>query len=567
MISSKTYRSRSEAPNYGSPGCFGALPSVMRIFALLLACFYSQALLAQSPPQAPEFTHLDGQEIGGAGGNHDFTGLPLTQGGWTDLHSLIMSSGYADARIVYVSSSQGNDSTAQVYSPASAAVGGQPLNPAGNIRPYAGLSAAYNQLRDGYPDVLLMRRGDTWSSSLGIAKRGRSNAQRMIVAAYGPATAARPVVGIVSSSSDNANDLILAHYEMSTDSAVGVFRGNNILKEGVSWTYTGIGEVPTVEFWAKNSVYRRGSFRGVMIYSGWGSSEGPNGFNNGLLEECAHYNRPGVQHGPGFRMNIYANDNVDNMTSRYNVSAFSPSTGWRQRGLGTIEGVVVLKNFNLTAFEIGGDVPWVPVLSDSLVMRYNLAMNTDSPWWVTDARSAVIEGNIVSEGDFRYQEKYFPVSNVVFQDNIIRNVRFTFVANSLPITGPWLFRRNDFQRPSGGQLLNLNGNFTFEDNNRFYSSSTQDAWFSNGYAANIPANGTNLQVNYPSPERDIVTYMQSLGASPLGDQQATEWFMYGVPGNASLRGMMNNRYGAWDERFTAKALINYVRAGYGRSPI
>lgn len=61
--------------------------------------------------------------------------------GWTDLDALINSAPYASSRIVYVSTS-GSDATGQVYSPASAALGGNPTNPTGTIAPYATLAAA-----------------------------------------------------------------------------------------------------------------------------------------------------------------------------------------------------------------------------------------------------------------------------------------------------------------------------------------------------------------------------------------------------------------------------------------
>jgi hypothetical protein len=91
--------------------------SAIGIGLLLVA---SGALAQQAEPVPPVIITLDGVPTTAAGSVHDFTGLPLTSDGWTDLHGMIMSQGYSDARIVYVSTS-GNDSTAQVYGQASAA--------------------------------------------------------------------------------------------------------------------------------------------------------------------------------------------------------------------------------------------------------------------------------------------------------------------------------------------------------------------------------------------------------------------------------------------------------------
>ena len=99
----------------------------------------------------------------------------------------------ADSRLIYVANS-GNDTTAQTYTPSSAAVGTDPYNPAGAILPYATLDAALAQARAGYPDYILLKRGDTWTRTAMMAmKAGRAATERMVLGYYGSATA-RPIV-------------------------------------------------------------------------------------------------------------------------------------------------------------------------------------------------------------------------------------------------------------------------------------------------------------------------------------------------------------------------------------
>jgi hypothetical protein len=99
----------------------------------------------------------------------------------------------ADSRLIYVSSS-GNDSTAQVYSPASTEVGADPFNPSGHMLPYASIDAALTKARAGYPDYILLKRGDTWTHDAVIQlKAGRSAAERSVLGYYGSA-AARPTI-------------------------------------------------------------------------------------------------------------------------------------------------------------------------------------------------------------------------------------------------------------------------------------------------------------------------------------------------------------------------------------
>lgn len=84
-----------------------------------------------------------------------------------------------DTRIVYVSSSEGDDANTG-------------LSPSSPLRT---LAAGIALLRDGYPDWLLLKRGDTWfDESLGTWTRsGRSSQQPMVISSYGDGID-RPVI-------------------------------------------------------------------------------------------------------------------------------------------------------------------------------------------------------------------------------------------------------------------------------------------------------------------------------------------------------------------------------------
>ncbi len=84
--------------------------------------------------------------------------------GWTTFESS------ADTRVIYVSSSAGNDSN-DGLSPES---------------PKRTIAAGRDMLRHGQPDWLLLRRGDVWNEALGQWKKsGRSDDERMVVSTYG----------------------------------------------------------------------------------------------------------------------------------------------------------------------------------------------------------------------------------------------------------------------------------------------------------------------------------------------------------------------------------------------
>jgi len=106
--------------------------------------------------------------------------LPVDDAGWTAFRES------ADSRLVYVSSSAGDDETARVYAPCDVAVGDDPFQPAGSVQPFRTLEAALEHARDGHPDWVLLKRGDVWRETKVSLRGGRSAAEPSLVGAYGP---------------------------------------------------------------------------------------------------------------------------------------------------------------------------------------------------------------------------------------------------------------------------------------------------------------------------------------------------------------------------------------------
>ncbi len=154
---------------------------------------------------------------------NDFSLPPQDSDGW----SILTPS--ADSRLIYVSSSSGDDTTAQVYLPAAAEIGSDPFDPAGTIMPFATLQAAQEQLRDGYPDYLLLKRGDSWTPGQGVSLgKGRSVTERMVVAAYGDLSVERPLVknsGVYLNRSGNAAVIGVHFYSADRNPAEAEFVG------------------------------------------------------------------------------------------------------------------------------------------------------------------------------------------------------------------------------------------------------------------------------------------------------------------------------------------------------
>ncbi len=493
------------------------------------------------------------------------------QSGWTDLDALINSPAYASSRIVYVSTS-GNDGTGQIYSPSSPQLGGQPTNPTGSVAPYATLAAAWAQIRDGQADVMLLRRGDTWTENLALNKLGASSTARIIFAAYGNIATARPQTGhVYPQSASTAGNQILAHYRINFTAAGDQFsQGSRVRFEGIH--FEGVGDPSTVFATSITDGFDtfRCTHRRCRLFTFGGLPRGTMTFLENVM-----WLPPGYVGGGGFEHNQYFQFDIGDIDSRRNISALSRGVGFRQRGLGTVEANLVLK-CPIATFDIGTNTYYGsgdPAQRGTFLnFRYNLALHSPGAYAFYDIRNATIEHCLMLEDQYLiYWEDPAavgnppPVTNVVLQDSVFYNTNILPAAgHSNVITGPYLIRRCDFQRPSGGELLRMMSNdFDYEANNRFYSSSPTSAWFSgytDQYSDYVPSRGSNTQVTYPDPNRNLITYMESLGYSPANEDEAIEWFMNGTAGFA---GALNNRYGAWDDRATAVPVINHVRAGFG----
>ena len=114
--------------------------------------------------------------------------LPKDNNGW----SVLTPSD--DSRIIYVSESEGNDTLGEIYDISQ--VGTNLRSPSISVKPYKTIEAGLDQMRDGYPDWLLLKQGDTWENE-GIALRyrgsGRGLDERSVITYYGT-TGDRPLI-------------------------------------------------------------------------------------------------------------------------------------------------------------------------------------------------------------------------------------------------------------------------------------------------------------------------------------------------------------------------------------
>jgi hypothetical protein len=97
----------------------------------------------------------------------------------------------ASSRIIYVDATNGNDATG---SPTTLANQPDPFQPDGNELPYQTIAAGLAQMRDGFPDWLLLKRGQEWEESILFNnKSGKSPQEPFFVGCYGE-SGSRPLL-------------------------------------------------------------------------------------------------------------------------------------------------------------------------------------------------------------------------------------------------------------------------------------------------------------------------------------------------------------------------------------
>src|SRR5690606_17417998 len=102
----------------------------------------------------------------------------LDSQGWTTLDPERTS------KIIYVSSSGGNDATGMVYSPSDNAIGSDPQKPAETVKAFKTLEAASAEISSGEAAWVLLKTGDTFYENFKPLS-GKSATEPMVLSYYG----------------------------------------------------------------------------------------------------------------------------------------------------------------------------------------------------------------------------------------------------------------------------------------------------------------------------------------------------------------------------------------------
>lgn len=494
-----------------------------------------------------------------------------------------------DSRIIYVSSSRGNDNNS----------GLSPQEPVRTI------NAGYQKLRNGFPDWMLLRRGDTWvNEGFGSNvwnKGGRSDEEPMRLAAYG-SSPDRPRLLV-------SGDGFICHHNRSNVAITGIhFESSNGGNDGFR-IIMGYGENWLIEdckiegfqnnmnlqgFGTPGEIHNMRIRRCVVVdaaSTGSGHSQGIFAHNiKGLLiEECVidhngwsqNTNPNAAGYPTVFNHNMYITTYTTDAVVRRNIVSNASSHGVQLRCGGELRGNVFSRN-PLAILLGGGDPnPDTHTYGVTGVVHNNVVLegrdiNSSTPRGfgidLSNIGSASVRNNIIANVLNANQVRPLTfigagygsgvgVQNTTVRDNIIYNWRGTvhFSGSNLAnIT----FNNNDVQVPNNDWIAEHNNSGTISalsaNGNRWHTNASNHQWvliagnwhsLANWKSMIGDSSSTATQVNYPDPARTLGTYNAVLGGANSHDAFMAE---------ARQQSRSN-----WRREYTANAVRAYIREGFG----
>lgn len=481
----------------------------------------------------------------------DFTPRPVTAMGFTPIKPS------AGSKLIYVSSSQGNDSNDCL----SAAT------------PCASIKAGTEKMRAGQPDHLYLKAGDTWRGQpLGGVQSGRSAAEPAVVAFYGTGprpkleTANNKVLNYPNRGLQHVNFIGLhlkaykhdpAHPQFTghhNDGDKAVFLGGhtNVLLEDMVFDHMEIaiqdwnGGVPT------DITLRRNIFTGAYYNQSSNDrnsrpsnlyAKGVNGLV--IVENVFDHGgwHPTVK-GAGANMynhNLYLQyENVGNkVVVRDNIITRASSHGVHGRPGGTYE-----NNFfgrNTVSLQMGYNQHPMPNGTFARALR-NVITEGHS---MIKGQAPCVGNNLCTPARWALHTADIGGAQVTVKDNVIHSsapgdTQWSSLYSDLKAFGLGLDLRNPGQTAQSGNIV--------------------WKW------ANA-SEGTG--VNYPAPGRTLGDYYQQLSqAGTVSSLQSSGYVKQARTGSDHFDSFMNlvlsRELQQWNDNLTAEAINDYIRAGFGK---
>jgi hypothetical protein len=564
---------------------------------------------AQGKTPKPPVLAIDGQTVTSPWENkHDYTGLPMTSEGWTDLLAMYQHPDlYKDSRIIYVSSSAGNDATAKAYTVGDPAVGADPFMPAGAVSAFKSIDAAASLMRDGYPDVLLFRRGDTFTTGIGQWKSsGRSSQEPQIIASYGPGST-RPTFVLTgglffSTSGGGGSPAFVGNFivadlharQDSKDPASSSFRAGlggtpliNVKRAGSDILFEDLLlEFGQINFEADNAggVVDLTIRRSIIVdnYSTNSHAQGiyADGLNGLLIEDClldhnGWYDGVSGAEPTIYNHNLYMQTGNTNVIIRGSISARASSHGLQFRPGGIMENNLFLDNSISAFISSAGGI----VRRNVVIGGRNMDSSTPRGWGLSTQSVSSVEmyDNIVAAKNAGVGSAYaYSIDSNedcgAHSVDFHGNVAYGWSGPALRIaatdecTDAVEVHDNKLASTAGGEVISKTrssvsiGTYSFS-NNAYYSADNAANWFQNGssdlsfltWATAVGDLGSSTGLpSFPDPTRTVASYHSAIGGTAT---------VAAFLAQARLQSKWN-----WRPQYTADAVNRYIREGFGLQP-
>jgi len=507
-----------------------------------------------------------------------------------------------DSRIIYVSNTNGNDATAQFYLPSDVSIGTDVFHPTGTIQPYQTLTAAIAQLRTGYPDWILLQKGDTFiNQNFGTLNlSGRNINEPLLIGSYGLATI-RPTIftgnqGLISFFGSASFIAItglhaLPHTRLGTDEPVAL----NILNAPfqyflledcyfdqfsshiVAQDYTGLPDYTHVNFYARKNILVNG-------YKTGGNSSGvfmhridSIFFEDNLLDHNGWNTSVAGAGANAFSHNTYFHPSCGFLYFSKNIVSRASATGIGARCGGVIYDNLMLsnpRNMIIGSFD-PAQINW-PTEGAEGEVSYNVVLDARVESFdagngisIERARNVNIHHNIIAHFTMlsNYNlglsmnriEDIYVHKNIIYEWGNNQSSGFDFSSGLLLGTdklGTIMVDSNDVQMENlQGYCVNTNGSFTniSFNGNRYHNIIAASDWFHAGNHATWVSNSgeTNsitVEMFYTDPTRNIDSYLNH-----IGETGSLQEFI-------DLRKQMSKDN--WNNNFTATIINDYIREGF-----
>jgi len=448
----------------------------------------------------------------------------------------------SDSRLVFVSSTDGDDATAK---------------PGSVDQPFRTIKAAMRYMQNGYPDVLLLRCGDrfddAWGSELRWRWSGRSEERRMLVTSYG--TGPRPIVTRLETEPGGKGTQFYIHhvafrgihFTEGVDIRTG---GEDLIFEDCCFedcdaSVQGFGIDPSA------AALRNVRFNRCVFDRNWKPGGRPQNLYcariDGLrIEGCVFWrggwdpDREGAQ-ASHLNHNAYLQQDCYSVEFRGNISADPSSHGVQMRRGGVCEGNLFLQcpiaiTFGSNAIEnypesfATGVVRWNAILGS----RDIDTQPRGHAMWFDNLRDAEVYDNIIANNTLGSAARAISVTGAGHHAlHIHDNLIYHWTAQARPDQSTVLF----VESPGTGENRFTNNTIVpeVERHDVFSFRAAEDAW--------------TIEPNHIAPDLEIdgltiEAYMQSLGL-----EGGLEEFM-----NECLK----QRRQSWRDEFTAIAVVRFM---------